>query len=158
MPPTKISSENEDSSKLTLNEENPIKKTKLMVIDGSAENLEPRRKRKRASRWEGTEQDRAFIPGMPTTVPPNMSKEQEKAYLTQLRIEQISRMLRTGDLGIAANPEDRSPSPEPIYDSAGKRLNTREVRQRSKLESERHQYVLEMFKFNPDYKPPPDYK
>lgn len=142
MPPVntkKVSSENEDSN-------------------GSAENLEPRRKKKRGSRWEGTESDRAFIPGMPTTIPTNMSKDQEKAYLTQLRIEQISRMLRTGELGISSNPEERSPSPEPIYDSQGKRLNTREVRQRNKLESERHKYVLEMFKLNAEYKPPPDYK
>ena len=160
MPPvntTKISSENEDSSKFKLKFET-INLIENSSEDGSAENLEPRRKKKRASRWEGTEQDRAFIPGMPTTVPPNMTKDQEKAYLTQLRIEQISRMLRTGELGISSNPEDRSPSPEPIYDSAGKRLNTREVRQRNKLESERHQYVLEMFKCNPTYKPPPDYK
>jgi splicing factor 1 len=95
---------------------------------------------------------------MPTTVPPNMTKDQEKAYLTQLRIEQISRMLRTGELGIPSNPDERSPSPEPIYDSTGKRLNTRDVRQRNKLEAERHQFVLEMFKLNADYKPPPDYK
>jgi splicing factor 1 len=67
-------------------------------------------------------------------------------------------MLRTGELGIPSNPENRSPSPEPIYDSNGKRLNTREVRARTKLEGERHKLVLEMFKLNPEYKPPVDYK
>jgi splicing factor 1 len=67
-------------------------------------------------------------------------------------------MLRTGELGIPASAEDRSPSPEPVYDNAGKRLNTREVRTRAKLEGERHKLVIEMFKYNPDYKPPADYK
>lgn len=67
-------------------------------------------------------------------------------------------MLRSGELGIPKNQEDRSPSPEPVYDSQGKRLNTREVRQRTKLEAERHKLVQEMLKLNPEYKPPLDYK
>ena len=113
----------------------------------------------RTSRWVTSEKDqKAFIPGMPTMIPANMTREQEKAYITQLRIEEITRMLRTGDLGISMNPENRSPSPEPVYDSAGKRLNTREVRARGKLENERHKLVLEMIKYNPEYKPPVDYK
>jgi splicing factor 1 len=79
-------------------------------------------------------------------------------FLAQLRIEEISRMLRSGELGIPTNPENRSPSPEPIYDSAGKRLNTREVRMRAKLDSERHKHITEMLKLNPQYMPPADYK
>ncbi len=75
-----------------------------------------------------------------------------------MRIEEISRMLRTGELGIPKNQEDRSPSPEPIYDNMGKRLNTRDVRQRAKLEAERHKHIVEMLKLNPEYKPPADYK
>ena len=38
------------------------------------------RKRKRRSRW-GTEEKRTFIPGMPTTMPPNLSPEQQQAYI-----------------------------------------------------------------------------
>lgn len=125
----------------------------------SSADIEPRRKKTRTSRWVTSDKDpKAFIPGMPTIIPPNMTKEQEKAYLTQLRIEEITRSLRTGDLGIPTNPENRSPSPEPIYDSNGKRLNTREVRARTKLEGERHKLILEMLKCNPEYKPPADYK
>ena len=67
-------------------------------------------------------------------------------------------MLRTGDFGIPLSIDDRSPSPEPIYDNQGKRLNTREVRTRAKLDGERHKLVLEMLKLNPDYKAPADYK
>lgn len=143
---------------------------------------ESRKAKRKRSRW-GEDTQRAAIPGMPTIIPANMTKEQEKAYLSkfqfysiihllilltktlflfklkaQLRIEEITRMLRTGELGIPSNPENRSPSPEPIYDSNGKRLNTREVRARTKLEGERHKLVLEMFKLNPEYKPPVDYK
>ncbi|XP_012528863.1 splicing factor 1 isoform X2 [Monomorium pharaonis] len=116
-----------------------------------------RRKRKK-TRWGGSEHDKTFIPGMPTVLPTNLTPEQEKAYLFQLQIEEISRKLRTGDLGIPLNPEERSPSPEPIYSSDGKRLNTREYRTRRKLEEERHNLIQKILKINPEFKPPPDYK
>jgi len=76
----------------------------------------------------------------------------------QLKIEEASRRLRSGDLGIPLNPEDRSPSPEPIYSSDGKRLNTREYRKRKELEETRHESIQRMILINPDYKSPPDYK
>ncbi|XP_066145430.1 splicing factor 1 isoform X2 [Euwallacea fornicatus] len=95
---------------------------------------------------------------MPTILPCNLNKEQEQAYLLQLQIEEVSRKLRSGDLGIPANPEQRSPSPEPIYSSDGKRLNTREFRTRKRLEEERHNLVMKMQSINPDFKPPTDYK
>lgn len=52
----------------------------------------------------------------------------------------------------------RSPSPEPIYNNEGKRLNTREFRTRKKLEDERHALVMKMVTLNPNYKTPADYK
>ncbi len=52
----------------------------------------------------------------------------------------------------------RSPSPEPIYSHDGKRLNTRDVRSRKKLEEERHELVQRATNLNPEYRPPVDYK
>ncbi|XP_054266376.1 splicing factor 1 isoform X2 [Macrosteles quadrilineatus] len=124
--------------------------------ESEAEREERRKRRK--SRWNNDEKDKSFILGMPTVLPTNLSKEQEEAYLLQLQIEEVSRKLRTGDLGIPANPEERSPSPEPIYGSDGKRLNTREYRTRKRLEEERHALIQKMIKLNPDFKPPADYK
>ncbi|XP_036058909.1 splicing factor 1 isoform X5 [Onychomys torridus] len=118
----------------------------------------PSKKRKR-SRWnQDTMEQKTVIPGMPTVIPPGLTREQERAYIVQLQIEDLTRKLRTGDLGIPPNPEDRSPSPEPIYNSEGKRLNTREFRTRKKLEEERHTLITEMVALNPDFKPPADYK
>merc|ERR1719221_141020 len=127
--------------------------------EGRPETKESReeRKKKRKSRWTD-EACKTFIPGLPTMIPAGMSKEQEEAYLLQLKIEEASRRLRSGDLGIALNPEDRSPSPEPIYSSDGKRLNTREYRKRKELEDMRHDSIQKMMMVNNDYKPPPDYK
>merc|ERR1719245_1021865 len=91
-------------------------------------------------------------------IPAGLTKDQEEAYLLQLRIEDSSRKLRSGDLGIPPNPEDRSPSPEPIYSSDGKRMNTREYRKRRELEESRHKSIQKLMAINVDYKPPPDYK
>ena len=44
---------------------------------------DPTKKRKK-SRWAEPTETRAFIPGMPTIIPANLSREQEKAYLRKL--------------------------------------------------------------------------
>ena len=44
---------------------------------------EPERKRRRRSRWGAEETDKTFIPGMPTVLPTNLSKEQEEAYVCE---------------------------------------------------------------------------
>ncbi|XP_055585088.1 splicing factor 1 [Uranotaenia lowii] len=116
------------------------------------------RAQKKKSRWGGGDHDKTFIPGMPTILPAGMTQDQQEAYLVQLQIEELSRRLRTGDLMIPQNPEERSPSPEPIYSSDGKRLNTREFRTRKKLEEQRHQLITRMQCMNPEFKPPSDYK
>lgn len=39
------------------------------------------RKRKKKSRWGGSDLEKTFIPGMPTVLPHNLTKEQEEAYI-----------------------------------------------------------------------------
>merc|ERR1719378_1023075 len=76
--------------------------------EGRSEIRESReeRKKKRKSRWTD-EACKTFIPGLPTMIPGGLTKQQEEAYLLQLKIEEASRRLRSGDLGIPLNPEDR---------------------------------------------------
>ena len=114
--------------------------------------------RRKKSRWGTDLNDKTFVPGMPTIMPTGLSADQEEAYLLQLQIEECSQKLRTGDLGISVNPEERSPSPEPIYNHEGKRLNTRDYRTRKNLEDKRHDLITRLQEINPDYKPPSDYK
>jgi len=121
----------------------------------SGDSNQQEKKRRRKSRWQSDPDDKAMLS---TVIPAGLNKEQEEQYLVQLQIEEISRRLRSGDLGIPANPEDRSPSPEPIYNNEGKRLNTREYRTRKKLEEDRHRLVLRAQELNTEYKPPADYK
>ena len=75
-----------------------------------------------------------------------------------VRIEDANMRLRSGKLGIPEDPDRRSPSPEPIYNHEGKRLNTRDIRWRKRIETERHDAIKEMLSLNPHYRVPPDYR
>lgn len=52
----------------------------------------------------------------------------------------------------------RSPSPAPMYDNHGRRVNTREYRYRKRLEDERHKLIEKAMKTIPNYHPPQDYR
>ncbi|KYN36808.1 Splicing factor 1 [Trachymyrmex septentrionalis] len=153
-----------NGTQTNMNTPSPVTQNRKREAEGERdgkqdkESKDVERKKRKKTRWSGSEHDKTFIPGMPTVLPTNLTPDQERAYLFQLQIEEISRKLRTGDLGIPLNPEERSPSPEPIYSSDGKRLNTREYRTRRKLEEERHNLIQKILKINPEFKPPPDYK
>ena len=43
------------------------------------------RKKKKRSRWGAVEEDKIFIPGMPTILPSNLDKSQEEQYLRKLK-------------------------------------------------------------------------
>jgi hypothetical protein len=45
-----------------------------------------------------------------------------------------------------------------VYDQYGKRVNTREMRTRRKLEEDRHNLVQKILAINSQYKPPSDYR
>lgn len=51
----------------------------LITGDGDA-SAKLRRKR---SRWGGTENDKTFIPGMPTILPSTLDPNQQEAYLSK---------------------------------------------------------------------------
>uniref|UniRef100_A0A183CMY9 Branchpoint-bridging protein n=1 Tax=Globodera pallida TaxID=36090 RepID=A0A183CMY9_GLOPA len=113
------------------------------------------REQRRKSRWSTT---KAFVPGMPTILPSDIDENQRQVYLFQMEIEETTRRLRQSDFGQNVDPAERSPSPEPVYDTTGKRLNTREVRKRQEIEQRRHEKIQALLRLNPNYKPPADYR
>ena len=72
-------------------------------------------------------------------------------------LEEINRKLASGEIYIPPEGQ-RSPSPDPIYDSMGNRLNTREIRAREKIVDQRHKLVEDLIKEDPTFRPPADYK
>ncbi|KAL3119794.1 hypothetical protein niasHT_010085 [Heterodera trifolii] len=120
------------------------------------------RELRRKSRWSTT---KSFVPGMPTILPSDIDENQRQVYLLQMEIEETTRRLRQSDFGQNVDPAERhpptilmSPSPEPVYDATGKRLNTREVRKRQEIEQRRHEKIQALLRLNPNYKPPADYR
>ena len=61
-------------------------------------------------------------------------------------------------LMIPPNPRDRSPSPEPVYNGKGVRMNTRYERTRTKLIAQRNNYISKLKRLDPTYQPPTYYK
>ena len=61
---------------------------------GNGSSSGPERKRKRKSRWAGGEDDKTFIPGMPTMLPQGLNKDQEQAYLCKCnKLDELSYLL-----------------------------------------------------------------
>ncbi|XP_057952253.1 splicing factor-like protein 1 [Malania oleifera] len=110
--------------------------------------------RKRKSRWADDE------PKPVIQLPDFMGGIDFDPEIQQLnsRLLEISRMLQSG-MPLDDRPEGaRSPSPEPIYDNMGIRINTREYRARERLNKERQELISQIIKKNPTFKPPPDYR
>lgn len=111
--------------------------------------------RKRRSRW-GDASAKVNVPGMPVAVMGNVSQTELDNYAIHVRLEEINRKLRTGDV---VPPEgQRSPSPTPQYDAYGRRTNTRELRYRKKLEDERTRLIDRAVKSDPNFRPPVDFQ
>lgn len=110
--------------------------------------------RKRRSRW-GDENDKIDVAGLPTAISGGVSGKDLEAYATHVRLEEITRKLKSGD--VVPNDRERSPSPPPTYDHHGRRTNTREIRYRKKLEDERNKLVERQMRSDPNYKPPTEY-
>ncbi|PRQ50854.1 putative transcription factor interactor and regulator CCHC(Zn) family [Rosa chinensis] len=110
--------------------------------------------RRRKSRWADEEPKPVIqLPGFVGGI----EFDPEIQALNSRHLE-ISRMLSSG-LPLDDRPEgDRSPSPEPVYDNFGIRINTREFRARERLNKERQEIITQIIKRNPTFKPPADYR
>ncbi|KAL3755921.1 hypothetical protein ACJRO7_002898 [Eucalyptus globulus] len=71
---------------------------------------------------------------------------------------EMSGMLQSGRPLDDKTEGARFPSPEPIYDSMGIRINTREYEARERLNKERQEIISQIIKRNPAFKPPLDYR
>ncbi|KAK9812787.1 hypothetical protein WJX72_003699 [[Myrmecia] bisecta] len=135
-------------------------------------------KRKRRSRWEDTPASDStalstvvtpggfpkelVLPGgikvaLPPALTGGISSENPVIRDLQEQLQEVNRKILNNELDIPPEGE-RSPSPEPIYDRNGQRLNTREVRQKDKLMERRSFLIEELIKNDPSYRPPADYR
>ncbi|KAM7531081.1 hypothetical protein LguiB_034491 [Lonicera macranthoides] len=126
------------------------------AADSDGQNGEGTKKRK--SRWADDEPKAVFqLPDFMKDFTGGMDIDPEIQALNA-RLLEISRMLQSG-MQLDDRPEGaRSPSPEPVYDNIGVRINTREYRARERLNRERQEIISQIIKRNPAFKPPADYR
>jgi len=86
-----------------------------------------------------------------------LSKEELDTLLLRIRIEEIGYKLQNNQLDLEFF-RDREPSPTPVYDKLGKRVNTKEQRAKNKLMEERHILIEKALTVNPLFRPPADYR
>lgn len=73
----------------------------------------------------------------------------------QARLFEINKKLQGSEIHDDRPEGERSPSPQPIYNNLGIRINTREVRLRRTLMGERQLIISRLIKKNPIFKTPP---
>ena len=91
-----------------------------------------------------------------THLPTDWSDTQIRQYLTVFNAAYINHQLKTNSFVTnQTNSENRSPSPDPVYDqTTHRRINTREARQQRKLYKEMDNLVQKAKSGNPKYVPP----
>ena len=111
----------------------------------------------RKTRW-GADYEKVFTPLSYTNIPDNIDIDTFELVIRRSRLDDINRRIGLGDYE-NADPDLRSPSPEPIYDKkTGQRLNTREVRTKEKYLKEKNSLIEELILLDKSYIPPIDYK
>mmetsp|Transcript_32912 Transcript_32912/g.60221 ORF Transcript_32912/g.60221 Transcript_32912/m.60221 type:complete len:672 (+) Transcript_32912:213-2228(+) len=104
----------------------------------------------------GLPEDKPFKP--PTFLDlPVMTPKDVDQFLREQRLEELQQRLELHILE-DVEPDIRPPSPPPIYDSNGNRLNTRDVRIRKAMTTEFNRLVRYMMKNLEDYEPPSGWK
>ncbi|EER07475.1 transcription factor, putative [Perkinsus marinus ATCC 50983] len=86
--------------------------------------------------------------------------------LTISEVDQLMRELRLEDLRVKvankelelADEDLRAPSPPPVYNSLGQKINTRELRVKHRMHDELNRLCHSMMKTVPNYVPPPEYR
>ncbi|KAL4439650.1 hypothetical protein ABPG75_002651 [Micractinium tetrahymenae] len=143
----------------------------------SAAAAEPPAKRRRRSRWADRAAEDAngdadkqivLFPsevvlsnGVKVVLPPAVTGRapggDPEVLELHRKLNELNRKLLSGEVDVPPEGE-RSPSPPPIYDVMGMRLNTREVRYKEKMVKSRNKLIEQLIQRDPTYKPPADYR
>ncbi|KAF8413136.1 hypothetical protein HHK36_001112 [Tetracentron sinense] len=74
-----------------------------------------------------------------------------------MKLLEINRKLRGSEVHDDRTEEERSPSPQPVYNNLGIRINSRDIRFREKLILDRQYIISRLIQKNSTFKPPSDY-
>ncbi|KAL8274652.1 hypothetical protein Esti_001367 [Eimeria stiedai] len=101
--------------------------------------------------------DKPFLPPPFVDLPIGMTPLQVDRFLREQRLDELHRKLNAGILEFF-DADIRPPSPPPIYDRNGGRVNTRDVRVRTAMQNEMQRLCEFMVNNLEGFTPPPDYR
>lgn len=111
-------------------------------------------KKKRKSRWSS---DDSKLNNAVIVSDHDIALYQEVVKL-HAQLYEITQKLQAREVVDERPDGERSPSPPPVYNNLGIKINSREVRLRENLNLQRQMIISELIQKNPNYIPPPDYK
>ncbi|KAF3778405.1 Branchpoint-bridging protein [Nymphaea thermarum] len=113
---------------------------------------------RKKSRWENDDSKFLKILG-PMHLPDYIKHDNDPEVQTlKMQLSEIGTKLQVGQRPDDVVDGSISPSPEPIYDNQGVRINTREFRVNEQLTRKRLELISQLIQKNPSFKPPVDYK
>lgn len=111
---------------------------------------------KKGKRW-GQPDDKPYKPLCYVDIPMGLTEKEIDQFLREQRLEDLHRKIQAHELE-DHDPDIRPPSPPPVYDKAGNRLNTRDIRIRKAMTAEYNRLIRYMIKNVEGYLPPVDWK
>jgi len=111
---------------------------------------------KKGKRW-GLPDDKPYKPLCYVDLPMGLTQKEIDQFLREQRLEDLHRKIQAHDLE-DFDPDIRPPSPPPVYDKSGSRLNTRDIRIRKAMTAEYNRLIRYMIKHVEGYLPPVDWK
>ncbi|GAW81794.1 hypothetical protein, conserved [Plasmodium gonderi] len=136
-----------------LTEESSKKKSRWGNNSSTSANLENKVVQ---SKW-GPEENKPYLPLPFVDIPPGLTPSQLDQFLREQRYDELTKKLNKGELEYV-DPDIRPPSPPPIYDKNGSRINTREARVKNCMIEEHHRLVEYLLKHVEGFIAPPNYK
>ncbi|XP_030536640.1 splicing factor-like protein 1 [Rhodamnia argentea] len=134
----------------------------LQVGDEEESVEDDRNKKRRKTRWSSFD-TRIKLLGplqLPDFVKESVLKSDSDPEIVKLKakLADLNSELQKPVLHDVRPVEKRSPSPEPVYNDLGIRVNTREVRLREELIRKRQGIILKLIQMHPTFKTPPSRK
>ena len=129
------------------------KKQHLAITDGSGKSL---LNSKRRSGW-GDKLEKTFQPPPLNVIARNLNIEEIEYLLRLYRLDDLNKKQREAVLEVA-DKEVRSPSPEPVYDNTGQRINTLEQRVKGDMIVEKNGLIEDCRRMDVGFMTPYDWK
>lgn len=111
---------------------------------------------KKGKRWGPTD-DKPFKPLPYLHLPIGMTDKEVDQFLREQRLTDLQKKIQAGELE-DVDPDIRPPSPPPIYDKQGNRVNARDTRLRKAMLTEQDRLIRFMMKTLEGYQPPVDWR